>query len=187
MVNTSCSAMVSSSKCNRCTDPSDETTVARSSVPTAGAGNFSRTGVPGIRSSASGSRMLVPPEDMSIVSPSIIRPSSMCTASGVTKLTRTVVLTCFISRATAVQTPSRITLKMHHTTFINTVPGLSRSQMKNRGIATTSPSRLNTSMIRNGCAIRVSKNVRRTTPPFVVTLNLPSFGLISASIVGNRM
>ena len=46
---------------------------------------------------------------------------------------------------------------------------------------------LNTSMMRNGCAILVSKNVRLTTPPLAVTLNLPSLGLMRAIMVGSRM
>src|SRR5947209_3733244 len=39
----------------------------------------------------------------------------------------------------------------------------------------------------NGRAVLLSKNPRDTTPPFAVTLKLPSFGLIRASIVGKKM
>ena len=40
---------------------------------------------------------------------------------------------------------------------------------------------------RNGSAIRRSKYDLRIMPPLLVTLNLPSRGLMSASSVGNKM
>jgi hypothetical protein len=83
--------------------------------------------------------MLVPPEDMSMVSPEIRRPSGVRAMTGVTTLMRTVVRSCFISRATAVQTPRMMMLKKHQMAFMITVPGRSRSQMKKRGMATRSP------------------------------------------------
>ena len=187
MVNTSCSAMVRFSKRTRNTVPSEETTVAGRLEATAGGGKVRCTCVWGMASIDSPKRMLVPPEDISIVSPAIRRPSESLAITGVTTLMRTVVRNCLISRATAVQTPRTMTLNMHHNTFMTTVPGRSRSQMKKRGMAMIRPARLKASMMRNGCAILVSKNVLLTTPPLAVTLNLPSLGLMRAINVGNRM
>ena len=75
MVNTSCSAIVNSSKRTRSTVPSEETTVAGSSVAGAGCGKASITRVSGIKSTSSANRMLVPPDDMSMVSPLMGRTS----------------------------------------------------------------------------------------------------------------
>lgn len=107
--------------------------------------------------------------------------------TGLTASMRTAVRNWRSSRATATQTPRTTTLKQHQITFIVTVPRRSAFQMKKRGIAISSPRTLNTSMTRNGCAILESKNVRLTTPSLDVTLNLPSFGLMSANTVGSRM
>ena len=179
--------MVKSSKRTRSTEPSEETTVAGRSVATEGRGKTSRNSVCGMASTSSGNRMLVPPEDISMVSPATSRPSGILAMTGVTMLMRTVVRNCFISRATAVQTPKTIMLKQHQMTFMMTVPGRSRSQMKKRGMAISRPARLKSSIMRNGCAILVSKKVLLTTPPLAVTLNLPSLGLTSAMRVGSRM
>ena len=130
MVNTSCSAMVRFSNLTRSTEPSEETTVARSSLlPTA---SERRVAFPSAAPApcASPNRMLVPPDDMSIVSPATSRPSASLAITGVTMLMRTVVRSCLISRATAVVTPRITTLKKHQITFMITVPGRSRSQMK---------------------------------------------------------
>ncbi len=179
--------MVRFSKCTRNTEPSEETTVAGISMPTEGIGNASRTSVNGARSTSSSKRMLVPPLDMSIVSPARYTSSDNLAMTGVITLMRTVVRNWRSSRATAVHTPRMTILNRHQITFMTTVPRRLVSQMKKRGMAMMSPAILKSSRMRNGCAILVSKKVRFTTPPLEVTLNLPSLGLMSASTVGSRM
>src|SRR6187402_575271 len=58
---------------------------------------------------------------------------------------------------------------------------------RNRGMAHSNPMTFMISIQENGAAICLSKKRSFTTPPFAVTLKDPSFGLMSASIVGKKI